>query len=726
MRAAPWMVPIVIGAIVAVTSPFDIDRLRDLLFDRYQRIAPRIWTPDLPVRIVAIDDEAIAKYGQWPWPRTRIADLIDRIGSAGAAVVALDILFSEEDRLAPDALLRQIPDMPEKSALAGAMAAQGLMFADPLRVAMDKAPVVAAMTLTSDGLPETITPKSGFVVAGDDPSALPPHFARAILPLPDLRQAALGLGAINYVPDGDLIVRRAALVFSLGPPGRSVFVPTLVTEALRVAQSAPDLRAGEPAFSPIIIATGASRERNYGNGAAIVSVRIGDFNIPTGIDGQMRIRFAGHQSGRYISAAALLAGEVPVSELEGRIILLGVTAASLGDIRATPVDSDIAGVEVHAEALEHAISGAALVRPDFAPAIEMLALVFGGLITAWAASRLRPALGVASVIVLVALGALASWEAFLHFALLYDPLVPATGWLVTWASTTVCAFRRAESERRSVRLAFSRYLAPAIVERLAADPGSLRLGGEARQMTILFCDIRNFTARAETLSAEGVVDFLHQLLTPLTDAVLHESGTIDKYLGDGLMAFWNAPLDVYDHATRACRAALAMQRAIGTIDQEFAARALAAGVPHLPVRVGIGINTGEAFVGNMGAEQRFDYSIIGDPVNVAARLENATKDFAVPIVVAESTKQAAHGLRFVELGSVNLKGRQARTFAYALQEEEKGQNDGFDAFLIRHAAVVKAHAADEDTSEVLDALRGDPFAKFYAGFYESMGRNETP
>ena len=665
LRAAPWLVPVLAAALVVLTSPFGVERLRDLLFDRYQRIAPRVWTPDLPLRIVAIDDEAIARFGQWPWPRARIAELLTRIGAYDPAVVAFDILFSEEDRLAPETILREIPDLPEKRALAAALAHQGPGTTDPLSAALAKIPAVLAMTLSREGPAQPFAPASGFVVVGDEADTLPPRFARAILPLAGLRATALGLGAINYLPDGDLIVRRAPLVLALGPPGNATLVPALATEALRVAQSASALRALHVAESPILTVTGASRERNFGGNAAIVSLRLGDIDIPTEADGQLRIRFAGHQPGRFISAARIFDTTVPPDEIAGRIVLLGVTAASLGDLRATPLDAVVPGVEVHAEALEHMITGAALLRPDFAPALEMLASLLGGLLTAWAATRLRPAAGAASVILLVALAGLASWEAFTRLALLYDPLVPAAGWLTTWASTTVFVFRRTERERRSIRLAFARYLAPAVVERLASDPGSLKLGGEARMMTVLFCDIRDFTARAETLSAEGVVAFLHRLLTPLTEAILTEAGTIDKYLGDGLMAFWNAPLDVPDHATRACRAALEMQRAVARIDAEINAEDRAAGRAHLPVRIGIGINTGEAFVGNMGAEQRFDYSIIGDPVNVAARLESATKEFAAPILVSEATMQAASGLRFVALGQVSLKGRQASTRVYA-------------------------------------------------------------
>ena len=724
LRAAPWVVPVFVGALIALSPTAGVERIRDLLFDEYQRFLPRPWSPDLPVRILSIDDDAISRIGQWPWPRARMAELIDRLNQNGAAVIALDILFSERDRLSPEALLNQLPALPERDALARAMAERSGEKDDPLRAAIAAAPVVAAMTLVNDGPPETTRPKAGFVLLGNDPTALPPRFERAIEPLPELRDAALGLGAINYIPDRDLIVRRAPMLFGVGPRANPVLVPTLTTEALRIAQSAQSLREGQPPDSPIVTGRGASRQRSFGTDAAIISVRVGDVDVPTDADGQVRVRFAGHQDGRFISASRLLAGDVPREEIEDRIILVGVTAASLGDIRSTPMDGVVPGVEIHAEVLEHAITGAELVRPDFAPGIEMLVLVFGGLLTAFAAMRLRPVGAALTVLLLAVIAGAASWYAFTGMALLYDPMIPTATWFITWGSTTVSVFRRTESERRSVRLAFSRYLAPAVVERLAADPGSLKLGGEARNLTVLFCDIRDFTSRSETLSAEGVVDFLHTLLTPLTTAVLDEAGTIDKYLGDGLMAFWNAPLDVPDHATRACRAALAMQRCIPAIDARLAAEAEAAGKPHIPVRIGVGINTGDAFVGNMGAEQRFDYSIIGDPVNVAARLETATKDFAAPIVVSGWTVQQTTGLRFVDLGEIALKGRRARASAYALHGEDPGIDDSFAEFLTLHRAVVAAAASGEDPTAAIAAVKDLTFAQPYALFYARVARRE--
>ena len=310
---------------------------------------------------------------------------------------------------------------------------------------------------------------------------------------------------------------------------------------------------------------------------------------------------------------------------------------------------------------------------------------------------------------------------FLSAAMLFDPLLPSATWLATWSAMTVAVYRRSENERRFVRDAFSRYLAPAVVERLAADPSSLRLGGEAREVTVLFCDARDFTTRSQHLSAEGVVRFLNDLLTPLTSAILDNGGAIDKYLGDGVMAYWNAPVETPDHPTLACRAALDMLRRLPAINARAALVAAEHGREHMPVAIGVGVNTGRAFVGNLGSEQRFDYSLVGDPVNVAARLDAATKDFGVPIVVSSETRERARGFRFVPHGGVALKGRGGETEIFALHGDASEKDDGFDDFLRAHMEILCAretNAAPDALARAIAAAMAFPQASRYAKAYQ--------
>ncbi len=716
------LAPILIGFALAVllSGSQPVERLRNNVFDQYMRWAPRVWSPDLPVRIIDVDDASLARIGQWPWPRQKLADLTNILTQAGAAAIVFDMLLSEPDRAAPATLLSQLPASPERDTLAAAMAQRGELDADPLAQAIAQAPVVLAAALTKDAGAPSGQPKTRFVILGDDPAPALPRFGGVITPLPALREAASGLGVINYLPDMDLILRKAPLVLGLETGGELVLFPALSAEALRIAFQTQ---------TPLIKVTNASGERSFGDRAAIVAVKIGEAEIPTEQDGSVRIRFAGEQPGRRISAWKALAGEVARDEIEGRIILIGSSAAALSDLRSTPLDAAVPGVEVHAELLEHALTGARLARPDWAPGAEGFAILLGGALLAFASRRLAPSTAALAALALIAGGALASWQLFTRHDLLFDPLLPGLSWAATYMAATFTIYRRTEREKRFVRAAFQRYLAPAVVEQLAQDPSKLQLGGETIEATILFSDVRDFTARSEGMDAQGVVRFLNTLHTPLTAAVLAQGGAIDKYIGDGLMAFWNAPIAAPDHANMACAAALAMADAITGVDAQVRAQAEAANLPHSPVQIGIGVSTGQAFVGNMGSIQRFDYSMVGDTVNVAARLETATKACGVSIIVSEATAQAARDFHFVDLGPMDLKGKALSARAFALHAKKGNKDSDFQAFTALHHAALEAlmEGAPDAAARAANAAEHPEGAR-YAAFYRwrSQARGAAP
>lgn len=717
LGGAVWALsPLAVGLYVAsgLLNTNVTDRLRNIVFDQYQRWSPRPWNPNLPVRVILIDDESIARHGQWPWPHDKTAELINRLAGAGAAVIGFDIVFADRDRLAHSAILERLPALPERKALERAMTDRGLLKSDALEAAVKKAPVVMGYVLARDGSAEKTPVKWGIAKAGDDPLQFLPWYPRAILPLPELAKAATGLGSFNMAGDQDLLVRRVPLFFHLGAKDGGMIVPSLSAEALRVAQRASTY---------VLKSSNASGETAFGEHTGVVAARIGAFEIATGGDGTVRVHFSGSQPRRHIPAWKVFDGSVDPAEIAGRIILVGSGASALADFRSTPLEQSVSGVDAHAELIEQVVSGIKLIRPDFARGLEFVILCFGALLLVVLIATTRAlTAGLFTLFLLVAICA-GSWFAFVHLGYLIDPLVPGVTWIATAAVGMVGAYRKTEREKQFVRQAFSRYLSPDLVEQIANDPAQLSLGGETRDVTILFSDARDFTPRSEQLDAAGVVRFLNALHTPFTDAVLRHRGTIDKYIGDGLMAFWNAPLLVEGHANHACAAALEMLATVPDIDALLAEDATARGAPHMPLRIGIGINTGEVFVGNMGSDQRFDYSIVGDPVNVAARLESATKEFAVPILVSESVRQEATDFLFVELGAAGLKGKTTDTSVFALHGPVSKKEPGFDAFLALHHAVLEAAAGTADhLAATLSAARAHPQSAPYRRFYDRLER----
>jgi adenylate cyclase len=380
--------------------------------------------------------------------------------------------------------------------------------------------------------------------------------------------------------------------------------------------------------------------------------------------------------------------------VEGRIAIVGTSAAGLLDIRATPLNPATPGVEVHAQAIEQVAAGTYLLRPDFSDSVEHLFVVvlcaFVILMVPRIGAAWAGAIGFGGAILAVGL----AWMAFARFGWLIDPVSPALAIAFVFTVTTLVVYFRTERERRQVRSAFGRYLAPALVERLASDPSRLKLGGEMRPMTLLFSDIRGFTTISEKFDAEGLTTFMNRYLTPMTDAILAQGGTVDKYMGDAIMAFWNAPLDEPNHARSACATALAMLERLGRLNAELAAEAQQAGRAHEPIAIGIGLNTAVCCVGNMGSQQRFDYSVLGDGVNLASRIEGQTKIYGIATLIGEETRSLAPEFAALEVDLIRVKGKTAPSRVYTLLGgPDHAKTDAFRALEAMQAGFLVAYRA---------------------------------
>jgi adenylate cyclase len=386
----------------------------------------------------------------------------------------------------------------------------------------------------------------------------------------------------------------------------------------------------------------------------------------------------------------VLAGEVDPVEIQGRIMLIGTSAPGLIDLRATPLDASIAGVEIHAQAIEHILSGRSITRPDYAQALELSIVVAIGILIAFFLPRLTASRSAFVGVLVVAFLLIGGWLAFSRWGMLLDPSFPALALFMLISAATAYVYRRVEQQRGEVRRAFAHYVSPSVVDELIAHPEKLELGGVVRELTLLFCDVRNFTAISERFTAAELTRFINSLLTPLTDIILGNKGTIDKYMGDAIMAFWNAPLDDADHAANACRSAVAMVIRVEALNETWRAEDEAAGRKFVPVAIGIGINSGEALVGNLGSDQRFDYSCLGDEVNVASRLEGLSKYYGMSVVVGEATATLQKALPIMELDLIRVKGRARPSRIYTLVDALRAEKQQTDALLPLHNAMLDA------------------------------------
>src|SRR6516164_2827119 len=691
---------LLVALTLRVTASDLLERLSLVCFDLYQKAAPRS-AGDAPIRVVDIDDESLGKIGQWPWPRTIVAQLVDKLRETGAAVIAFDIDFAEPDRTSPKLLL---PLLAKNGV--GAEEAEKLLAAVPdpdqrLADAMGTMPVVTGFILTDRGETRPPLAKAGFALVGDDPLGHVDSYSAAIANLPGLEAAAAGNGFLNRFVDWDLVVRWVPLILRLSEKP----YPSLVAETLRVALGAS---------SYIGRAAGANAEKSFGEKTGLTAIRIGPLTIPTDAAGRVWLHFAVPRSDRFVSAADVLAGKFDRALFADHIVLVGTSAAGVvNDLQATPIERDVPGVEIHAQLLEQILQGAFLVRPDWAVGAEILFTLLVGIALTLALPQIgalpSAVLGGASVV--VAFGT--SWLLFKHAQLLIDPVYPWAVITLVYLVASLLGYLRTEARQRQIRGAFSQYMSPHYVDELARHPERLKLGGQARTMTIMFCDIRGFTSPSEKLDAASLTRFMNSFLSPMTEIITERKGTIDKYIGDCIMAFWNAPLDDPDHVRNAVQAARAMRAELAELNHLWQMEP--AYQVFLPVRIGIGINTGECVVGNFGSDEHFDYSLLGDPVNLASRLEGLGKVYGVDLVIGEETARLLGDPALIELDLVAVKGKSEAGRIYTLPPEIIAE----DRFTDQHSALLGAYRRQDwaTATKLLDDGRLAA-ARFLAPVYD--------
>lgn len=822
-----WLVVILLVALLGLRyhDPAAVEKLRYLQFDTFQQWAPRA-DAKLPVVIVDIDDASLNKVGQWPWPRTVLAGFVDKLREANVALIAFDVTFPEADRAAPGWLFDALDQGGTGGFDAEMMAgpSNDTIFADAMR----KTRVILGMSGTNrmsakGDKPSTPPP----ALIGGDPRPFIYEYAGVVTNLAELDQAAAGRGSFSLRLESDNILRKVPLLIKV--KDEDPIYPAMVLEMLRVLQGEPNIAIrsipGENAGDPP---------------KGIDSIIVKKLRIPTDREGNLWVRYQERDKSLYVTAVEVLEGKVPPERLAGKIVLVGTSAAGLEDIAATPF-GPVPGVEIHWQVLGSILSNQYLSRPPAADDLELGAILVIGLLIFFLMMWLRARWTALMLVGILALLAGGAWYAFTVHGLLFDAVYPAMATILLYTVQVYVNHYVSERQRRQVSDAFGRYVSPVLVQRLAKESARLELGGETKDMTILFCDIRGFTQISERFKGnpQGLTQLINRFLTPLSEEVMKNQGTIDKYIGDCIMAFWNAPLDDPDHARNACRAALAMFKALDRLNDElsqesrvvqenehdhlprtfrrlkeltaeeaeerqhlaatlrssasegnayaqytlgkayrdglvghrsteeavrwFSAAAsqgyspaqrnlgerlargdgvardevlalhwltlaardgLAAaeevrielmqrmsvkditaaerrarswrpgGLRHgiTSINMGIGINSGECVVGNMGSKLRFDYSVLGDAVNVAARIESQSSNYGVGIVISETTYAQADDFAAIEIDRIIVKGKSEPIRIFALLGDPVvAQSKEFKDLAWRHEALLQAY-----------------------------------
>lgn len=637
--------------------------------------------------IVGVDDDTRRQFPETTQFRRGMARLISAIAAQRPAVVALDLFYSTPERiLRPDlaaevrevaAALRGVPPgVPEVERARGVLADIDAMLRgdEVLAEAVRAAGVIylglyfelagsdaEAAAANPAEVPGTEGARYGeSVAAGGD--AQPPTATAAIASLPPIAAGAAGAGSVNTYVDADGVTRRVPGVIQHGDRH---YLPL--------------------GFAVAMAALGSTDSRYVGGQARAT---IGGRVVPLGPRADAYLDFlGGNRAFPRVSAAAVLDGTVPPEALAGKLVFVGYTYGVYDKV-ATPFDQLTDGVELHAT-LAHNVLHGELIRPAARGWSLAALLILGVAITALQlrGARRRPWVPAVGAAVLIVAWVVVAYQLFAGSRVQVELVAPVLAGLVITATGAVAVLATEGREKAQLRSAFAQYVSATLVERILTNPERAHLGGERRELTVLFSDIRGFSRFSEALEPEALAALLNRYLTPMTQLVLDSSGTLDKYIGDAVMAVWGAPVDVADHASRACTTALAMLERLGPMNAQFRAD----GLPE--IHIGVGINTGTMAVGNMGSEARFDYTVLGDAVNLGARLEGLTKEYDVEILVGAATAKAAGGdLVFRELDWARVKGRGGIAAVYQLLGR-RGAPGTSDAALARWAEALAAYRA---------------------------------
>jgi adenylate cyclase len=626
---------ILIG-LIPLANPFNIfNDLKLFAFDTLQQISPRDQLEDDPVVIIDIDDQSLNNLGQWPWSRDLLSRLVSN--TEQALTTSFDIVFAERDRTGSDVLSEQYSANSDLIKELKKIKPNDRVFAESME---SHSTVVLGSAPNNNLITEDISPKYGLIIQGDSPKEFLPNYTGMQNNLPTLIESSAGVGSMSI--GGDSSVVRSLPTFEVV---NGQIVPSLMLETLRVAIGASTYQ---------IKSSNASGELAFGESTGINNVKLGNVIIPTNSNGYLWLHSTFKENLNIIPAFEVINNTYDKEFFAGKIVLVGTSASGLLDIRNTSLEKDIPGVTIIAQGIQQIINGDFLVRPDWMEGAEFLFGLLFSILICLIIQYFGPIGGLITFLVANLSSLYGSYYGFNELDYLIDPISPLIICLTSYLIITFFNFLFTELERSKVRTAFSQYLAPEMVSRLAESSESLKLGGEKKNMTFLFSDIRGFTAISESYKSnpEELTELINNLLTVLSNEILDNAGTIDKYMGDCIMAFWNAPTDQDNHTDLALKASFDMEKALEEFNIEFQKQ------KGMELKIGIGINTGECIVGNMGSEKRFDYTVLGDPVNLASRLEGQSGTYGFQRILGQETVNALKSsANLFELDLIQVKGK---------------------------------------------------------------------
>ena len=634
---------ILIG-LIPLANPLNIfDELRLFAFDTLQQINPREPLEDDPVVIIDIDDESLNNLGQWPWSRDLLSKIVQQ--TEQALTTSFDIVFAERDRTGSDVLTEQYSDNSELVNELKKIKPNDLVFAESMQA---HTTVVLGSAPNNKLISQSIKPKFGLIIQGDTPNAFLPNYSGMQNNLPSLISSAAGVGSMSI--GGDSSIVRSLPTFEIV---NGQIVPSLMLETLRVAIGASTYQ---------IKSSNASGELAFGESTGINNIKLGNVIVPTNANGNLWLHSTYTENLNVIPAFKVLNNTFNREYFAGKIVLVGTSASGLLDIRNTSLEKDIPGVTVIAQGIQQIINGEFLVRPDWMEGGEFIFGLFFSILICLIIQYFGPIGGLITFLVANMSSLYGSYYGFNNLDYLIDPISPLVICLTSYLIITFFNFLFTELERSKVRTAFSQYLAPEMVSRLAESSESLKLGGEKKNMTFLFSDIRGFTPISEKYqkNPQGLTELINRFLDNQTQIILKHGGTIDKYMGDCIMAFWGAPLDDDNQVENATKAVLEMRESLEELNERLREEGLD------QINTGAGINTGLCVVGNFGSSNRFDYSVLGDSVNLAARLESSCKEYDTSLIISEYSMVDGYNYKFLD--EVTVKGKSEPVKIYTIEK----------------------------------------------------------